>query len=265
MTMPAPRSSAKPADTQSSAANLQHQLQDDEALIEYVVGPDRLTTFVVTARAASPPAPRRLRLADLNARIALLRDLVQRPGDDRWLKPAASLSADAADAARGERPAARDPPPLHRAARGAELPAVRAAARSIGAGPARLLIDRYALAYLPAAAALRRERQTARSAAGSLLAMAPARSRLRYAPEEARSIDALFEPHSRLLIGAGATESQFKKLAGDFACCTSPPTVCSTRPIRCCPGSNSRPTPTTTACCRCTRCSACACTPISSR
>jgi len=50
----------------------------------------------------------------------------------------------------------------------------------------------------------------------SLLAMAPARSRLRYAPEEARSIDALFTPHSRLLIGTGATESQFKKLAGGY-------------------------------------------------
>ena len=40
--------------------------------------------------------------------------------------------------------------------------------------------------------------------------------RLRYAPEEARSIDALFKPNSRLMIGVGATESSFKKLAGDF-------------------------------------------------
>ena len=46
--------------------------------------------------------------------------------------------------------------------------------------------------------------------------MAPARSRLRYAPAEARSINALFTPDSRLLIGNGATESQFKRLAGDF-------------------------------------------------
>ena len=34
-----------------------------------------------------------MRRAELNARIALLRDLIRRPGDERWTKPAASLSA----------------------------------------------------------------------------------------------------------------------------------------------------------------------------
>ena len=78
-----------------------------------------------------------------------------------------------------------------------------------------LLIDRYTVAHLPAAAVLLRDPR-ATSGPQSLLAMAPARSRLRYAPEEARSIDALFQPNSHLLVGSGATESSFKKLAGDF-------------------------------------------------
>jgi hypothetical protein len=50
----------------------------------------------------------------------------------------------------------------------------------------------------------------------SLLAMAPARSRLRYATEEAHSGDALFAPNSQLLVGNSATESRFKSIAGDY-------------------------------------------------
>ena len=209
----APPPAAKPADARSSAANLQHQLQDDEALIEYVVGPDRLTSFVVTARgitAGTTP----LSLIDLNARIALLRDLVQRPGDDRWIKPATSLSAvllkplDNGGQLMGIRRLYIVPHGVLNYVPFALLPVG-------GADSGTLLIDKFALAYLPAAAALHGDARVG-SAPRSLLAVAPARSRLRYAPEEARSIDALFEPHSRLLIGAGATESQFKKLAGDF-------------------------------------------------
>ena len=51
-------SSAQSAGSASSTTSVQRRLADDEALIEYVVGPDRLTAFVVTARGI-PPAPRR--------------------------------------------------------------------------------------------------------------------------------------------------------------------------------------------------------------
>jgi CHAT domain-containing protein len=50
----------------------------------------------------------------------------------------------------------------------------------------------------------------------SLLAVAPSRGGLRHAPEEARTIDALFQPNARSLIGGEATESRFKELAGHF-------------------------------------------------
>ena len=38
-----------------------------------------------------------LRESDIAARIELLRDLIRRPGDDRWRKPAARLSAELFD------------------------------------------------------------------------------------------------------------------------------------------------------------------------
>lgn len=207
-------SKSQPVDLRSSAADLQQLLQKDEALIEYVVGSDRLMTFVVTASDIKATVTT-MRREDLNARIALLRDLVQRPGDDRWLKPAANLSAVLLK-------------PLQGVAEQQEIRRLYVVPHGVlnslpfailpvqGTHNPDLLIDRYALAYLPAAVTLRRDARVT-SAPHSLLAMAPARSRLRYAPEEARSIDTLFEPHSRLLIGAGATESQFKQLAGDYS------------------------------------------------
>ena len=203
-----------PPRSTSNASNVQRRLRDDEALIEYVVGPDSVMTFVVT-RAAVTARTTPLRLADLNSRIALLRDLAQRPGDDRWLKPAARLSADlitpllADNDLNGIRRLYVVPHGVLNYLPFAVLPIDTAPTGS-------LLIDRYAVTYLPAAATLLQS-PDAQSAPRSLLAMAPARSRLRYAPEEVRSIDAMFAPNSRLLLGVSATESQFKRLAGSYS------------------------------------------------
>jgi len=206
--------SAQSTDSTSSTTNVQRHLRDDEALLEYVVGPDCVMAFVVTRRTVTARTLP-LRLPDLNARIALLRDLAQRPGDDRWLKPAARLSADLIQPleAGGQLDGIRR---LYVVPHGVlnYLPFALLPIDPTPAGP--LLIDRYAVAYLPAAAALL-QAPDAQPAPRSLLAMAPARSRLRFAPEEARSIDAMFEPNARLLIGAVATESQFKRLAGGYS------------------------------------------------
>jgi CHAT domain-containing protein/Tfp pilus assembly protein PilF len=200
-----------------TASGVQARLDDDEAVIEYVVGRENLMVFVVTARGvAARTVP--VRRVDLDSRIALLRDLTRRPETDRWLKPAASLSA-----------ALLEPLEQDEMLRGIEhlyvvphgvlnylpfaLLPVRGGHDATGTAP--LLIDRFTLAQLPAAAVLLNEGPV-RSGPASMLAVAPARSRLRFAPEEARSIDALFKPHSRLLVGDSATESQFKKLAGGY-------------------------------------------------
>jgi CHAT domain-containing protein len=82
-------------------------------------------------------------------------------------------------------------------------------------GEQRFLIDNHTLTYLPTAAALTVDGKAA-SEEQALLAMAPSVSRLRYAPAEARSVDALFQPNSRLFVGKSATESRFKEMAGEF-------------------------------------------------
>jgi CHAT domain-containing protein len=196
-----------------TAAGVQRHLDDDEALLEYVVGRDSLVVFVLTSKGIAvrtSPVPE----ADLEARISLLRDLVRHPGDDRWLKPAARLSAlliaplETGGLLRGVRRLYIVPHGTLNYLSFALLPS--------GAQDRRnLLIDRYTVAYLPAAAVLL-QGSDASAAPRSLLAMAPDRARLRYASEEARSVDALYRPNSRLLIGSSATESRFKQHAGDY-------------------------------------------------
>jgi CHAT domain-containing protein len=196
-----------------TAPSIQRRLDGDEALLEYVVGRDSLVVFVLTSRGiAFKTFP--VTEADLEARISLLRDLVRHPGDDRWLKPAARLSAvlieplESGGLLRGVRRLYLVPHGMLNYLSFALLPS--------GAPDHRnLLIDRYTVAYLPAAVALLQD-SDASAAPQSLLAMAPDRARLRYASEEARSVDALYRPNSRLLIGTSATESRFKQHAGDY-------------------------------------------------
>lgn len=202
-----------PAGTIPDPSSIQRRLAAGQALLEYVVGPESLVVFVLTSRGMSAKSSP-LRESDLAARIALLRDLVRRPGDDRWRKPAARLSAELLD-------------PLVRAGwldgvthlyivpHGALAYLPFALLTQSTAGRGDLLVDRYTLAYLPAAAALLREPSGGDTPA-SLLAVAPSRGGLRHATEEARAIDALFQPNARTLIGGEATESRFKKLAGGY-------------------------------------------------
>jgi CHAT domain-containing protein len=196
-----------------TAASIQERLGLDEALVEYVVGRENLVVFVLTARdigvkflPVSEP--------DLTARIALLRDLVQSPGDERWRRPASRLSAQLIEPIETagwldgvtrllivpHGPLAYLPFALLPASPGQD---------------AKLLIDSYILASLPAAAAMLGSTHVD-ELPRSLLAVAPARGRLSHAMDEARAIDAMFRPASTTLLGRDATEARFKALAGDF-------------------------------------------------
>jgi CHAT domain-containing protein len=84
-----------------------------------------------------------------------------------------------------------------------------------GDGGRRLLVEDYTLAYLPSAAALVHLKHGSASEA-SLLAMAPERSRLEYAPREVRSISRFFPQSHLLLEGRRATEASFKTRSGSF-------------------------------------------------
>jgi CHAT domain-containing protein/tetratricopeptide (TPR) repeat protein len=194
-------------------SSIQRRLATDEALLEYVVGPESLVVFVVTSRGivvkTSP-----VRESDRAARISLLRDLIRHPDDDRWQKPAARLSAELIEPLEqaGWLDGVRR---LYIVPHGALAYLPFALLPRSAAGRGDLLIDRFTVAYLPAAAALLRD-SPGPDTARSLLAVAPSRGGLRHAPEEARAINALFQPNARTLIGSAATEGRFKQLAGGF-------------------------------------------------
>jgi CHAT domain-containing protein/Tfp pilus assembly protein PilF len=196
-----------------TAQGIQRYLAPDQALVEYVVGPDSLVVFVLTSRATTVKTLP-LRESGIAARIDLLRDLVRRPGDDHWRKPAARLSAELFDPV--ERTGWLDGVTrLYLVPHGVLTYLPFALLPRTAGTEGELLIDRYTVVYLPAAAALLYQ-PIAAGSTRSLLAVAPSRGGLRHAPEEARAIDALFRPHARTLIGAEATESSFKRLAGDY-------------------------------------------------
>jgi CHAT domain-containing protein/Tfp pilus assembly protein PilF len=193
--------------------NIRRRLARDEALVEYLVGPRSLVTFVVTADHLTATTTEVSR-ADLSARVALLRDLIQRPGDARWLKPAAGLSALLIDRLEDDGQL-RGIRRLYVVPHGVlnYLPFALLGRERVGSP--ELLVDRYTLVHLPTAAALF-HRPAGVVPIQSMLAVAPARSRLRHAPEEARSVHAMFGSGAQLLLGKTATESRFKSLAGEF-------------------------------------------------
>ena len=200
-------------------AEVKHQLSPDTALIEYVVAVDSLESFVLTAnglRAKSLPfgAP------DLQTKIEFLRDVLLRKNTDEWKLPARSLyqiligPIEDAGWLRSIKNIYIVPHSvLHylpfavlaksvRTASGSERITDSSRASfslandsqpSLGTASIsdRLLIDDYILAYLPAAAALVYGGK-GNAASTSMLAMAPASTRLRYAQQESQNVSAFY-------------------------------------------------------------------------
>jgi len=193
---------------------LHERLAPSEALVEYVVAEKAVMIFLLRSDGLfvlSEPATQR----DLRSSIGLLRDLIAQRDDRRWAKPAASLSATLVE-------------PLIQAGWLAGVERLYLVPHGVlnylpfavlpldGETASNALIDRYTLAYLPTALALRGDAGESATANWSLLGVAPASSRLRYAPAEASSIAELFEPRSRILDGTAATESLFRSIAPDY-------------------------------------------------
>lgn len=199
--------------TLPSPEHVQQQLRPNEALVEYVVGSDDLLIFVMR-RGGLTALRREIRYPDLHAKVNLVRELIQGATSENWRAPAASLSDHLVK-------------PL---VTGGLLEGVNhlflvphdvlnylpfsllSANPEPGDGA---LIDQFSLTYLPAAAALTQGGEASGSAR-ALLAMAPRRSRLKFALEEARSISNIYQPDATLLTGSEATESAFKNQAGYF-------------------------------------------------
>lgn len=204
---PAGRSTRAPANEE-----VRQQLQAGEGLLEYVVGEGEVMIFVLT-REAIVALTGNMGRERLHSRVELLRDLIRHPEGDGWRRPAASL----AEVLIG---------PLNKAGALENLQHLYVVPHGIlnylpfallptGENGGRLMLEDFTLAYLPTAAALLENRQP-RHDRQTLLAMAPARSRLQHATTEANAVFGLFDPDSRLLVGELATETLFKEVAGDY-------------------------------------------------
>lgn len=191
--------------------SVSERLAAGEVLIEYFVTDLESLIFVVGPEGLQVVASQ-FGQGDLRSRVELLRDLLRRPDSDRWQRPAASLAAALIEPLRttgvlaGAHHLYLVPHDILNYLPFAVLP---------GRDRERPLVADYTLAYLPTATALLGDHETVRGQ-NSLLAMAPGRSRLRYAQTEASSVFELFGAESRLLVGEAATESMFKRVAGQY-------------------------------------------------
>jgi len=196
-----------------TAAQIQASLPPGAALLEYLLYEDSLIIFVVTPESVRSREVAAGRLA-IEARVELLRDLVLRTDSAGWRRPAAALANLLI------RPVTKEG-----WLEGAEqllivphgiLHYLPFGTLVLGDDPeGRLLIEEYDLAVLPAATAVTRPGPR-RSAAVSMLALAPGRANLRFAPEEVERVSEYFDSDSLVLVGDAARESVFKSLAGDY-------------------------------------------------
>jgi CHAT domain-containing protein len=194
-------------------AEVQARLKPGEALVEYVVGDERVMIFVMRPGKLAAVVTE-LRHIDLFAKVNLVRELIQDPEINNWWAPAASLS-DSLIRPLQQKELLVGVNHLYLVPHGIlnYLPFALLPISSVI--DERVVMEQYSLTYLPAAVTLVREPQN-NNTVPSLLALAPAKTRLRYALEEARSITELYQPDSRLLSGAEATETAFKEQAGLF-------------------------------------------------
>jgi len=192
-------------------SDLKHRLHPGEALIEYIVGPGNIMAFVLTGdglKALTIPARRQ----DLRSRLELLRDLLEQRDNDLWKTPAASLSATVLEPLMkngwldGANHVYLVPHDILHYLPFALLPID-------GPDESQPFIERFTLGYLPTASTLANEHAST-NRKKSMLALAPANSHLQHAPEEAIAIARLFGPRAKALLGETATESAFKKEAG---------------------------------------------------
>ena len=194
-----------------TSPSVRGQLSQGEALVEYVVGPNLVMAFVLSpdSMQVKVSAARR---QDVESQVRLLRDLIRHPDDEGWKKPALALAELLVDPLL-ESGLLAGVDHLFLVPHGV-LNYLPFALLPVKLNEGEPLLSQYRLAYLPTAGLLDHDAPGVRG--GGLLALAPTRSRLRFAPDEARSIGEFFEPHSKLLIGDEATESRFKSMAGDY-------------------------------------------------
>ena len=192
-----------------SGDEVRQQLGSDTALIEYVLSEQELVVFVITSEGLHAKAIP-VRSADIQSRVETLRDLMLRSTTNEWQLPAAALyrsliaPIESENWLKGKTQLYVIPHSiLHYVPFAALL------------NKNRPLINEYVIGYLPAAAALVQKNE-ANVTGNSILAMAPANSRLQYTQLESERVSNFFPKQHTLLLGTRATESSFKRLANRF-------------------------------------------------
>ncbi|MFC1688561.1 CHAT domain-containing protein [Pseudomonadota bacterium] len=195
-----------------TSAEVQAKLKPGEALVEYVVDDERVMIFILQAESISATSSQ-LDRANLTAKVKLVRELIQQPLHERWLPPAASL-AKALIGPLQEQDLLEDVKHLYLVPHGI-LNYLPFAVLPLSADSDEVVMERFTLSYLPAAASLVHSSPESQ-VQPTLLAMAPERTRLQYSLAEAQSITDLYKPNASLLSGSDATESAFKEKAGSY-------------------------------------------------
>ena len=168
-----------------TGAEVSKQLTADTALVGYVLGENVINVFVITVEGLKAKTIS-TRGEDLKSRVETLRDLMLRKQTNEWKLPSASLY-DTLIAPIEREGWLKQTKQLYIIPH-AILHYVPFAALGKNND---LLIDKYVVAYLPAAAALVRGEKSAESR-NSILAMAPANTRLQYTRLESENVSSLF-------------------------------------------------------------------------
>jgi CHAT domain-containing protein/Flp pilus assembly protein TadD len=192
---------------------IQTQLDSHTALIEYIVGGDSLSIFVLTRNALHARSVS-VREADLETKVELFRGLIAQESNQDWIMPGESLDDLLIEPVKKEGWLAGITE-LFLVPHGVLHYLPFAALPQSGGAGLRYLVQDYVVDYLPAASALVYTKQT-RDPKGNLFALAPSSSNLRYAPQEVRSVGSLYPDHSLVLIGAGATKHAFEKESDEY-------------------------------------------------
>jgi CHAT domain-containing protein/Tfp pilus assembly protein PilF len=185
------------------------RLPNGTALIQYIVGQDSLVVFVVTTDRIQAKLLNQ-KTADLNSKIETLRDLLLRNQTNEWKLPAQSLYRVLIGAIESEG-WLKDIKQLYVVPH-AILHYVPFAVLQ---NNNRSLIDKFVIAYLPAAAALLPD-SGAHFSNKTVLAMAPSNTRLQFTQPESKAVAGFFPGQHTLLVGPQATDGSFKRLANGF-------------------------------------------------
>ncbi len=205
------RSAAERHSTQVNITQIRDSLAPGAALIEYLVGDDQLAIFVLTRSGMNtltlPIAERVLR-----SKVELFRELVADKERDEWRKPAASLYSllisklEQNGWLQGVDKLIVIPDGILNYLPFSALP-------QNARDHARFLIERFEISVEPSALALASMPVGHAARLKRVAAFAPARSRLRYAAQEARDVAAIFGPDGEAILGRAATKARFQERA----------------------------------------------------